>query len=230
MYISEYGNWIIEDDEFLMVLNGELEDPRSIYDNCGTTSGVRRHTRNKTEICYPCREEHRLYEKKRNRNRGIPKRNKAKHGTISMYSYYGCRCPKCTEANTVYSKEYKHRTQRSVPLEISLRDRPKRLKDYFEAGFKGEMTDEIKKRFHHWFRVEKRYGHTRNEINEYHSQCLTCYYCKCDLIPKVVHMDHRFPTSRGGSDDIKNLVLTCAECNLTKNDMTEKEFRNLNEM
>lgn len=31
-----------------------------------------------------------------------------------------------------------------------------------------------------------------------------------------VHIDHLIPVSKGGDDEINNLVLSCAKCNLTK--------------
>lgn len=42
-----------------------------------------------------------------------------------------------------------------------------------------------------------------------------CYYCKAKL-GKICHADHIVPLSRGGSDDISNIVLTCPDCNLRK--------------
>jgi hypothetical protein len=39
------------------------------------------------------------------------------------------------------------------------------------------------------------------------------------------HIDHVIPRCRGGSDDIDNLVLACAWCNLRKGAMTGDEWR-----
>lgn len=45
----------------------------------------------------------------------------------------------------------------------------------------------------------------------------TCQYCGRSAPEGVVlHVDHRLPVSRGGSDNLDNLVTACAECNLGK--------------
>lgn len=49
-----------------------------------------------------------------------------------------------------------------------------------------------------------------------------CYYCgsKCT----DGHVDHVIPLSRGGKDELSNLVWACPSCNLRKNDLTAEEF------
>jgi 5-methylcytosine-specific restriction endonuclease McrA len=37
-------------------------------------------------------------------------------------------------------------------------------------------------------------------------------------------LDHIFPKAKGGKDDVSNLQWVCAEVNLAKRDLTEKEF------
>jgi hypothetical protein len=49
-----------------------------------------------------------------------------------------------------------------------------------------------------------------------------CYYC--NEIVSNGHVDHLVPLSRGGSDDLTNLVWACPSCNAAKSDMTAKEF------
>lgn len=51
-----------------------------------------------------------------------------------------------------------------------------------------------------------------------------CYYCKTSLQDVDVHIDHRVPKSRGGTDRNENLVLSCENCNRLKNNKTEAEF------
>ncbi len=48
---------------------------------------------------------------------------------------------------------------------------------------------------------------------------------KCGRRPPevVLHVDHRFPASRGGSSKFENLQLLCAEHNLSKSDKLEEE-------
>ena len=49
-----------------------------------------------------------------------------------------------------------------------------------------------------------------------------CYYCgrgDCDL-----HLDHRIPLARGGSNWASNLVPACPSCNCSKGSQTETEY------
>ncbi|MGH3055780.1 MAG: HNH endonuclease [Gaiellaceae bacterium] len=54
-----------------------------------------------------------------------------------------------------------------------------------------------------------------------------CWYCGGNLAAtgKTPHLEHQVPISRGGPDNIQNLVLACATCNITKHDKTVPEFR-----
>ena len=54
-----------------------------------------------------------------------------------------------------------------------------------------------------------------------------CFYCG-DLLyssfDKAIHIDHKIPISRGGKNDIENIALSCAACNMSKHTKTHKEF------
>lgn len=54
---------------------------------------------------------------------------------------------------------------------------------------------------------------------------ITCYYCSVILQPEEVHIEHKTPVARGGTNKRKNLALSCARCNLSKGRKTEAEFR-----
>jgi hypothetical protein len=71
-------------------------------------------------------------------------------------------------------------------------------------------------------------SYTVEELNQlWHEQRGFCYYCG-ELLYKtlnsVYHIEHKTPLSRGGTNDISNIVLSCAECNLRKGTKTDKEF------
>lgn len=58
----------------------------------------------------------------------------------------------------------------------------------------------------------------------------TCRYCK--RVGGVLEVDHVIPFSKGGSDDLDNLVTSCRTCNRQKKNKTVAEFinwRKLNE-
>lgn len=43
-----------------------------------------------------------------------------------------------------------------------------------------------------------------------------CVYCGATAAEKKLHVDHVYPRSHGGSDDMENLVASCDECNIGK--------------
>lgn len=47
----------------------------------------------------------------------------------------------------------------------------------------------------------------------------TCQYCGKKPPEVILHADHIFPVSKGGKDEIENLITACADCNLGKNSM-----------
>jgi len=48
-----------------------------------------------------------------------------------------------------------------------------------------------------------------------------CHYCDRELKPCEGTEDHVVPLSRGGADNIRNVVLACWPCNNQKADMVE---------
>lgn len=66
--------------------------------------------------------------------------------------------------------------------------------------------------------------HTATEVWELaEAQDWLCAYCEKPLFGEF-HVDHMQPLSRAGSDDWKNLAITCVECNLRKGSKTAVEF------
>lgn len=52
-----------------------------------------------------------------------------------------------------------------------------------------------------------------------------CAYCHSSNVP--FEIDHQIPRSRGGSNRVSNLVLSCHQCNLAKGDKTAAEWGHL---
>ena len=59
----------------------------------------------------------------------------------------------------------------------------------------------------------------------YATQGGSCYYCSVD-IEGGYHIEHMTPLSRGGRNDVSNICLACAPCNLRKHTKTAEEFQN----
>lgn len=64
-----------------------------------------------------------------------------------------------------------------------------------------------------WGRIKKLVKKRSNSI---------CHYC--GKFASRGHVDHVVPLSRGGSDDLSNLVWACRACNLSKHDKTPDEW------
>lgn len=60
--------------------------------------------------------------------------------------------------------------------------------------------------------------HTVAELRaRYAEQEGRCFWCR-ESLPKEYHRDHVVPVSKGGTNDIRNIVLACAPCNVRKSD------------
>lgn len=55
----------------------------------------------------------------------------------------------------------------------------------------------------------------------------TCWYCGKQMHPfkHEFSIDHFIPSSKGGKDELSNLVPACKACNCGKNNRTIEEFR-----
>ncbi len=72
--------------------------------------------------------------------------------------------------------------------------------------------------------TRKRIGKTERQML-YKVQGGRCMYCGRKLSLADMHVDHKTPVVRRGSNSMSNLQLLCAPCNTRKGDMTEGEFR-----
>jgi 5-methylcytosine-specific restriction endonuclease McrA len=52
-----------------------------------------------------------------------------------------------------------------------------------------------------------------------------CWYCGTILQYETFHVDHFFPRALGGTNELENLVPSCASCNMRKGRNTVHEFR-----
>jgi hypothetical protein len=69
-------------------------------------------------------------------------------------------------------------------------------------------------------------GHTQMQWEAKFFQCdCCCVYCGTPLLMSQATKDHLVPISRGGTDDISNVVPACFPCNCKKGKKTEQEFR-----
>jgi 5-methylcytosine-specific restriction endonuclease McrA len=60
-------------------------------------------------------------------------------------------------------------------------------------------------------------------LKQFSANEFVCEFCGKEL-GFDYHLEHLTPLSRGGSNDIKNLGISCEKCNLTKSSKTVEEF------
>jgi len=52
-----------------------------------------------------------------------------------------------------------------------------------------------------------------------------CHYCEeCNFTDKQITKDHKYPQSKGGKNNIKNIVAACLKCNRDKDDTPYDEY------
>ena len=77
-------------------------------------------------------------------------------------------------------------------------------------------------------RVRSRYGEikpvTGGQLKGLYDESPQCHYCGALLHHTNCHVDHKWSSVKGGIHEIKNLVISCKRCNLTKNGKTDGEF------
>ena len=59
------------------------------------------------------------------------------------------------------------------------------------------------------------------------SQASSCFYCGCGFTPSGARqrtVDHRSPSSGGGTNRLGNLVFACRSCNQRKGSAAEADF------
>lgn len=52
-----------------------------------------------------------------------------------------------------------------------------------------------------------------------------CAYCGLNISQESMSIDHFYPKSKGGSDDISNLIPSCSACNTAKGSHSIYQFR-----
>lgn len=106
---------------------------------------------------------------------------------------------------------------------------PERAREYLREW--REDNPEKTRLYDHNRRARKKGNggsYTLDELNAlFEEQEGLCYYCGRLLYESFetsFHIEHMVPISRGGSNNIENIALSCASCNLHKHTKTHEEF------
>lgn len=134
------------------------------------------------------------------------------------------RCRECLKIiqNTYYKRTAKERTaySRSYYKNHKASELQKKKK------YSKKNKQKIKARSIEWVKqnrekvIEKR--RRIYKIRKWYKYDSECYYCGGS---NSLGVDHKVPTSRGGSDHPKNIVTACRSCNSSKKDKTVLEFK-----
>ena len=68
---------------------------------------------------------------------------------------------------------------------------------------------------------------SRNDARKIIANPPTCPYCELPIEWTELSIDHKTPISRGGSNDVSNLVWADLTCNLMKGNLLAEEFKEL---
>ena len=60
---------------------------------------------------------------------------------------------------------------------------------------------------------------TRSRFEVFKRDSFTCQYCGKSSPDVILHVDHIKPVSKGGKNDLLNLVTSCADCNMGKSNI-----------
>lgn len=96
---------------------------------------------------------------------------------------------------------------------------------YYQSRFRRNSPDKYRanyRRYEHRKR-EAPGGHTSAELETLKRTQKGCWWCGKPITDQH-HIDHVVPLSRGGSNDISNLRVTCPPCNARKKDKLPAEF------
>lgn len=139
----------------------------------------------------------------------------------------GRRCKECHGALN-RDWERRHRKERAAKQRQRISaNREKERRRYKQVYERRKHTPEYRARMRlrSVCRRARRQGHPPGSMlhTKYRQQRGKCYWCKAPL-GDVYHVDHVIPLSRGGTNDLSNLVLACPPCNLSKNDRLPHEW------
>jgi len=100
------------------------------------------------------------------------------------------------------------------------KQRRKEIKDKWRANNR-DRTNFLTRRYH-YRRKHNAGSATFEQVMDLFKMFPICPYCNKN---KSVSIDHMIPLSKGGTNDIDNLLPVCVSCNSQKRDKTIKEFR-----
>jgi 5-methylcytosine-specific restriction endonuclease McrA len=99
-------------------------------------------------------------------------------------------------------------------------------------GQRAQDLDKMRKLNYYYSHFSKKYNLykadaykvTLEDIKKLYS-AKQCFYCSRELTEEEKTVDHKLPVSKGGTNEITNLVICCQTCNSKKSNQTAEEYR-----
>ncbi len=144
--------------------------------------------------------------KKRQKSKGI---KKSKLIEIDGKIYKLCTTCKELKSITKFSKS-KAKNRRSSCKSCC----NEKLKDYQRNGW-GRVNYNRRRKVEPYLDLSSIVFLESYNVKQFLSSKFTCEYCK-STIEETYHLDHIVPISKGGTNELVNLSITCKKCNLSK--------------
>jgi 5-methylcytosine-specific restriction endonuclease McrA len=156
------------------------------------------------------------YAKNRTKRRVAQKRCYAKERLLNL------------EQQKARRRRYYHQHKHEINTAIA-RDRAQNPEKYHEIDTRRWKEDRDRRTLHNFIQRAKRYNVrlycTASEwlalLKKFEFKC---FYCATILTKQTRTLDHKLPLSRGGTNEIENLVPACRRCNHRKGKKTAEEF------
>lgn len=195
-------------------LNANPQEPMKICRDCGQSFPA---TRNFFSLNRARKDRLSVFCRECNKSR-LKTYRSAPNGIEKRLAYRETR----RETDKIYHKNYhqRHSERERVYRRIYRATHQEHIRQYAKRY---RQTHAHEKRVQTLTRIARKKqapgSYTAQQIRDlYQRQHGCCYYCKTKFGKgkNAYHMDHIVPLSRGGTNDIHNIVLACPPCNLKK--------------
>ncbi len=138
--------------------------------------------------------------------------------------------PTCKVCKSARNKDWRtHNIEREIAIKSSYREKNR---ETLRAKGRAYVKTHLAEHNARWHRYDARKRqakgtYTAQEVSEqFDRQKGRCYWCskKLDKKKRTYHVDHVIPLTRGGSNDISNVVIACPHCNMSRNDRLPHEW------
>ena len=149
-----------------------------------------------------------------------------------MRNYYNTNLSYKEQCKLKSKERYLKLKEKGIKQQLT--EAQKEVKRLRDAEYKQKHKEQLKEKKKNYYKSDigklnqkcakqrqraRKYGHktTTNDIRKLLLQAQDkCYWCKSKLNNNY-HIDHYVPLSKGGTNEITNLVISCPKCNLEKN-------------